>query len=82
VGDPGRASVASQKEEVEQLFKTYLREMMPGKSGKKSGEKSVDETAAHLSFVLEGAMSRAGLDGHDARLKTARKIAVSILEQL
>lgn len=75
VGDPGRASVASQKEEVERLFKTYLGEMRP------DAGTAIDETAEHLSFLLEGAMSRAGLDGHDARLKTARRIAVSILEQ-
>ncbi len=76
VGDPGRASVAAQKEEVEALFKEQLRAMRP-----KTGI-SIDETAQHLSFLLEGAMSRAGLDGHDARLKKARKIAKSMLEQL
>lgn len=76
VGDPGRALVASQKEEVERQFKKHLRDMQP------TASTSIDETAAHLSFLLEGAMSRAGLDGHDARLKTARKIAASILERL
>ncbi|MCA1407163.1 TetR/AcrR family transcriptional regulator [Ensifer sp. IC3342] len=75
VGDPGRAVVAFQKEEVERLFKEHLLEMQPGAGA------SIDETAQHLSFLLEGAMSRAGLDGHDARLKTARKIAISILER-
>jgi AcrR family transcriptional regulator len=76
VGDPGRALVASQKEEVERQFKKHLRDMQP------TAGTSIDETAEHLSFLLEGAMSRAGLDGHDARLKTARKIAASILERL
>lgn len=75
VGHPGRASVASQKEEAEQLFKIYLHEMRPAAGA------GIDDTAEHLSFLLEGAMSRAGLDGHDARLKTARRIAVSILER-
>ncbi|WP_448953707.1 TetR/AcrR family transcriptional regulator [Labrys neptuniae] len=75
VGHPGRASVASQKEEAEQLFKIYLHEMRPAAGA------AIDDTAEHLSFLLEGAMSRAGLDGHDARLKTARRIAVSILER-
>lgn len=74
VGDPARSSVAGQKAEVEQLFKTHLNDMRPGNP-------AVDELAEHLSFLLEGAMSRAGLDGHDARLKTARKIAVSMLDQ-
>lgn len=75
VGDPGRASVATQKDEVEELFKQHLREMRPA-------DAAVDEIAEHLSFLLEGAMSRAGLDGHDGRLKTARRIAVSMLDQL
>jgi AcrR family transcriptional regulator len=75
VGDPGRAAVAAQKEDAERLFKTHLREMKPDAS------KAIDATAEHLSFLLEGAMQRAGLDGHDARLKSARKIAASILAQ-
>ena len=76
VGDAGRATVALQKEEVEQIFKTYLREMKP------DGGAVIEATAEHLSFVLEGAMARAGLEGHDGRLKAARRIAVSIMEQL
>jgi len=76
IGDPGRASVAAQKEEVEALFKEYLSELKPAATA------SLDDVAAHLSFLLEGAMQRAGLEGHDARLKTARRIANSILEQL
>ena len=74
-GDPGRASVAAQKDEVEELFKQHLHDMRPANA-------ATDEIAEHLSFLLEGAMSRAGLDGHDARLKAARKIAVSMLDQL
>ena len=77
LGHPGRATVASQKAEVERLFNEYLREIRP-----EDDASSVNETAEHLSFLLEGAMSRAGLDGHDGRLKTARRIAASILEQL
>ena len=73
-GDPGRASVAAQKQEVEALFKQYLREARPDGS-------EVEDLAQHLSFLLEGAMSRAGLEGHDARLKTARRIAVDIVDQ-
>jgi AcrR family transcriptional regulator len=75
VGDPGRAAVAAQKEDAERLFKEHLKTLKP-KAGR-----AIDETAEHLSFLLEGAMQRAGLDGHDARLKSARKIAVSILRQ-
>jgi AcrR family transcriptional regulator len=70
VGDPARAAVAAQKAGVEALFRQHLTAM---------GAAQVEETAEHLSFLLEGAMSRAGLEGHDARLKAARRIAVSIL---
>ena len=76
IGDPGRAAVAAQKDEAEHLFKTHLREIRP------DAGPEIDATAEHLSFLLEGAMQRAGLDGHDARLKSARKIALTILEQL
>jgi len=76
VGHPGRASVAWQKDEAERLFREHLREMKPAAS------RDIDDIAEHLSFILEGAMARAGLEGHDSRLKTARKIAVSILQQL
>jgi AcrR family transcriptional regulator len=76
VGDAGRATVAFQKEEVEELLRGYLREMKPGAGAR------IEETAEHLSFVLEGAMARAGLDGHDGRLKAARRIAVSIVDSL
>lgn len=76
VGDPGRASVAFQKEEAERLFREHLGDMRPAAGA------AIDETAEHLSFLLEGAMARAGLDGHDARLRKARKIAISILDTL
>ncbi|MGJ7040932.1 AcrR family transcriptional regulator [Shinella sp. BE166] len=76
IADPGRATAALQKEEVEQLFRQYLTEMKP------DGGAAIDETAEHLSFVLEGAMARAGLDGHDGRLKAARRIAISVMDSL
>jgi AcrR family transcriptional regulator len=75
IGDPGRLVVAAQKDEAEDLFKEHLRALRP-KAGK-----AIDETAEHLSFLLEGAMQRAGLEGNDARLKSARKMAISILRK-
>ncbi|HPY39568.1 MAG TPA: TetR/AcrR family transcriptional regulator [Thiolinea sp.] len=74
--DPGRAVVALQKAEVEQLFQEYLAELHP------NDPVLVAETAEHLSFLLEGAMIRAGLEGHDARLQAVRKMTVSMLEHL
>lgn len=75
VGDPGRETVALQKEEAEQLFRDYLAEIRPGQTAR------IEETAEHLSYLLEGAMARAGLDGNDLRLKRARRIAASLLAQ-
>ncbi|PWE57315.1 TetR/AcrR family transcriptional regulator [Metarhizobium album] len=74
VDDPARAIVAAQKEEVQQLFRHYLDALRPG-------DAECGEMAEHLSFLLEGAMSRAGLDGHDQRLKTARRMAASMLDR-
>ena len=74
VGDPGRAAVAAQKEEAERLIREALREMLP------DDEARAGETAEHLSFLLEGAMTRAGLEGHDARLRAARRMAASLLD--
>lgn len=76
VGDPGRAVVAAQKAEVEDLVSTSLAELLPGEPDR------VRETAEHLSYLLEGAMARAGLDGHDARLASARRMASGLLDRL
>lgn len=74
-GDPGRATVAGQKAEAEQLFRDHLQALTPDAGG------LIDQTAEHLSFVLEGAMSRAGLEGHDGRLQSALALASTIIEQ-
>jgi len=76
VGEPGRTVVADQKDEVEQLFRQHLGALRP------TGGKELDDMAEHLSFLLEGAMSRAGLDGHNGRLLTARRLAVAMLDRL
>lgn len=75
-GDPGRASVAAQKEEAERLIRDSLQDLLPEDSLR------AEETAEHLSFLLEGAMTRAGLEGHDARLRTARRMAEALLQRL
>ncbi|TNC72198.1 TetR/AcrR family transcriptional regulator [Rubellimicrobium roseum] len=76
VGDPGRAEVAAQKDEAERLIREALEELLPQESARAA------DMAQHLSFLLEGAMTRAGLEGHDARLRAARRIAASLLDQL
>eukprot|EP00913_Durusdinium_trenchii_P010600 g9944.t1 len=73
--DPSRGTVAAQKQEVEDLFCRHLHEM-----GLDEG--ATTETAQHLSFLLEGAMARAGLQGDERPLTAARTIAASILGRL
>ena len=75
-GDPGRAVVRAHKEEVEGLLAGHLEELLSGRS------ELARAMAEHLAFLLEGAIARAGLEGDDARLEHARRIASSMLEAL
>ena len=70
VGAPGRAAVRRHKEDVEAIVAEHLRAAdVTDTAGK----------AEHLSFLLEGAMSRAGLESAPDRLIHARRIAAALL---
>ncbi|MCG2621694.1 TetR/AcrR family transcriptional regulator [Arthrobacter sp. I2-34] len=71
---PGRAAVRRHKEEIENLLLEHLKELAPRDPEWCRG------TAEHLSFLLEGAMVRAGLDGGDRRLRRARDLASGLLD--
>ncbi|WP_258804571.1 TetR/AcrR family transcriptional regulator [Pseudarthrobacter sp. NS4] len=75
-GDAGRLAVRHHKEEVEGLLAAHAAELLPGEGERAAG------LARHLSFLLEGAMARAGLEGRDDRLRDARAIAARMLEDL
>jgi len=45
-------------------------------------QKTAHSTAEHLSFLLEGAMARAGLEGNSGKISNARKLATIILDKL
>ena len=75
-GDPGRAVVRAQKEEVEGLLAGHLEALWPGRPDE------VRSMAEHLAFLLEGAVARAGLEGDAVRLRHARKIASGLLDAL
>jgi AcrR family transcriptional regulator len=75
-GDPGRLAVRQHKDEVESLLAEHVAGLLPGE------EERAADLARHLSFLLEGAMARAGLEGSDDRLQDARAIAVRMLEDL
>jgi AcrR family transcriptional regulator len=73
VGDPGRAVVRRHKEEVEAIVAAHLRDLLPDDPGRAGA------LAEHLAFLLEGSMSRAGLEGDDTRLRSARALAAGLL---
>jgi AcrR family transcriptional regulator len=75
-GSPGRLAVRHHKEEVEALLAGHLEELLPGQDERRGG------LAAHLAFLLEGAMVRAGLEGGDARLLQGRTMAARMLDEL
>ncbi len=75
-GDPGRAVVRAHKEEVEDLLFGHLTALLPGRPDAARG------LAEHMSFVLEGAFSRAGLEGDSTRVHHARQIAAALLDTL
>ncbi|UXY17848.1 TetR/AcrR family transcriptional regulator [Streptomyces cynarae] len=75
-GDEGRDVVRRHKEEVEDLLAGHLEEMLPGRP------EEVRAVAEHLSFLLEGAMARAGLEGAGTRLEHARAMAADLLDRL
>jgi AcrR family transcriptional regulator len=69
-GAPGRDIVRRHKEHVESLLAGHLRQFRPDDAG---------ALAEHLSFLLEGAMARAGLEGGRARLEHARAMAAALI---
>ena len=74
VGDEGRKAVRGHKEEVEAILNRYMAELMP------DDPERAARLARHLSFLLEGAMARAGLEGKSDCVMQAREMAASMLE--
>jgi AcrR family transcriptional regulator len=75
-GDEGRAVVRAHKEQVEELLAGHLAELLPGRA------EEAGAMAEQLSFLLEGAMARAGLEGDGERVRRAREMAAALLERL
>lgn len=74
VGDAGRDSVRRHKEQVEEILRTELLAL--------TDTTAAAELAEHLSYLLEGSMSRAGLEARSDRLRRARSLAESMLAGL
>lgn len=70
-GSPERAAVRAHKEEVEQLLADAVADL--------AGPDRAAGLAEHLSFLLEGAVARAGLEASLDRLEHARALAAGLL---
>ncbi len=91
-GAAGRDAVRRHKEQVEGLVREPLVQLVASGSGadaagvaassSSSTSAAADRLAEHLSFLLEGSMSRAGLEGGTLRLEHARALAVDLLDAL
>ncbi|MFF3336257.1 TetR/AcrR family transcriptional regulator [Streptomyces sp. NPDC002888] len=75
-GDEGRAVVRAHKEEVERLIAGHVEQLLPDRP------EEAQAMAEHLSFLLEGAMARAGLEGDGDRVQHARSLAATLLDRL
>ncbi|MBB5702860.1 AcrR family transcriptional regulator [Ochrobactrum daejeonense] len=73
-GDPGREAVRKHKEQVEGLLVEHLNGLIP------DNPERVSQLAVQLSFILEGAIMRAGLEGNSARLGEARAMVATVLK--
>ena len=73
-GAPGRLLVRQHKEQVEALLTGHLAEI-PGLPADRAAS-----LAEELSFLLEGAMARSGLEGTTTRLYRARDLAMEIVD--
>ncbi|MEY9951903.1 TetR/AcrR family transcriptional regulator [Leifsonia sp. EB34] len=74
VGDPGREIVRRHIAEVEGILAAGLREL--------TDRARAERTAQHLSYVLNGALVRAGLEADRRRLRDARALALNLLAAL
>ena len=72
--DPGRVAVRLHKEEVERILLEQLTAL--------TDTAVAERLAQHFSFLLEGAMARAGLEGDPTRLHDARAFASEMLAAL
>ncbi|NWO08709.1 MAG: TetR/AcrR family transcriptional regulator [Alteromonadaceae bacterium] len=79
-GSPAREAVKEHKQEVEGILASHLAKTngADGIAGVETDEQA-QATAEHLSFLLEGAVARAGLEGTPERLHNPRAIAARML---
>ncbi|MDH2542193.1 TetR/AcrR family transcriptional regulator [Acinetobacter baumannii] len=70
----GRNAVRQHKEQVEAIVAEHLNHLL-------KDSQRVSYIASQLSFLLEGSMARAGLEGSSRQLQLARQMAEDILNR-
>ncbi len=70
----GRNAVRQHKEQVEAIVAEHLNHLL-------KDSQRVSYIASRLSFLLEGSMARAGLEGSSRQLQLARQMAEDILDR-
>src|SRR5699024_87971 len=80
-GTPARQAVNDHKQEVEAILAQHITEHWAEQPSQLSTVNQVQQLAEHLSFLLEGAVARAGLEGTPQRLHNARLIAARMLAE-
>ena len=73
-GDAGRDAVRRHKEQVESILARHLSDLSP------DDPERAASLAEHIAFLLEGAMTRAGLEGNSARVTSARAMVRDMLK--
>ena len=71
---PERLAVKQHKDEVEQILVGHLREIFQDFN-------KVQELALFISFVLEGSIARAGLEGNGDKVHAAKLMIERLLQQ-
>src|SRR5699024_12372325 len=84
-GTPARQAGNDPKPEVQAILAKHLTEHLAEHPTEQPSQLStvnqVQQLAEHLSFLLEGAVARAGLEGTPQRLHNARLIAARMLAE-
>jgi len=73
---PGRQAVRKHKEQVEAIMSEHLYALHSG------NDQQAEGMARHFSFLLEGSMSRAGLEGNSDCIRQAMTMATLMMEAL
>ena len=71
---PERLAVKQHKEEVEQILVEHLNAMF-------QDQNKAQELALFITFVLEGSIARAGLDGNGTKVQAAKQMTERLLQQ-